>query len=136
MAAEPLPYPTPHQRLLRHFATRARVGDRPEDRAAWLAQAWLRATFVLPGASDDDLLGYLDTEWAAFRRTHPGEPHVAFAPPAAPAEEPVVPGPPPYDELAPLRFGRYGSDHLPTHEERVRDEQERLARRDQAYYGF
>lgn len=129
---EPIPYPTPHERLLRHFATRARA----EDPDAWRAKAWMRGTFVMPGATDEDLLAYLDTEWAAFRAEHPGEPHVTFVPPPAPAEEPIVPGPPPYDELAPLRNGRYGSDHLPTHEERVQEEQQRLARRDQAYYGF
>ena len=132
MAAETVAYVTPHLRLHRHFAARARTNDP----AAWRAQAWLRATLVLPGASDDDLVAFLDTEWAAFRRRHPEEPHVTFAPPAAPPDEPVVPGPPPYDQLAPLRFGRYGSDHLPTHEDRVREEQERLARRDQAHYGF
>jgi hypothetical protein len=128
--------PTPHERLHRHFATRAAVGGTEDARAAWRAQAWLRATLVLGSADDTDVLAYLDTEWAAFRAAHPGEPHVAFAPPPAPEEDPVVPGPPPYDQLAPLRHGRYGSDHLPSHEERVREEQERLARRDQAYYGF
>jgi len=132
MAAETVPYATPHQRLRRHFAARATASDR----AAWLAQAWARAALVYPGAPDEDVAAYLDTEWAAFRAEHPGEPLVAFAPPAPPPDEPVVPGPPPYDELAPLRFGRYGSDHLPSHDERVREEQERLARRDQAFYGF
>jgi hypothetical protein len=128
--------PTPHERLHRHFATRAAVGDSPADRDAWRNQAWVRATLVLPGAPDEDMLAYLDTEWAAYREAHEGEPHVAFAPPPPAEEGPIVPGPPPYDELAPLRFGRYGSDHLPSHDERVRDEQERLARRDQAHYGF
>ena len=132
MAAEHLAYVAPRERLHRHFATRAGTADP----AAWRAQAWLRACLVLPGAADEDVVAFLDTEWAAFRRRNPEEPHVTFAPPPAPAEEPVVPGPPPYDELAPLRHGRYGSDHLPTHEDRVREEQERLARRDQAFYGF
>lgn len=132
MAAETLCYVVPRERLHRHFAARATCTDA----RSWLAQAWLRACLVLPGAGDDDVAAFLDTEWAAFRRRNPSEPHVTFAPPPAPPEEPVVPGPPPYDELAPLRFGRYGSDFLPSHEERVRDEQERLARRDQAFYGF
>ena len=132
MAAETVPFLTPHERLHRHFAARATATDP----AAWRAQAWLRAALVYPGSPDEDVAAYLDTEWAAFRAAHPGEPHVAFAAPADPPDEPVVPGPPPYDELAPLRFGRYGSDHLPTHAERVREEQERLARRDQAHYGF
>lgn len=133
MAAETsIAYVVPRERLHRHFATRARTTD-PK---AWRAQAWVWATLVLPGAPDDDVAAFLDTEWAAFRRRQPDEPHVTFAPPEAAPEEPIVPGPPPYDELAPLRFGRYGSDHLPSHEERVRDEQERLAKRDQAFYGF
>jgi hypothetical protein len=132
MAADPLTYPTPHHRLRRHFAARARTTDP----AAWRAQAWVRATLVLPTASDEELAAYLDAEWAAFRREHPEEPHVTFAPPPAPPEEPVVPGPPPYDRLVPLQFGRYGTDHLPAHDDRIREEQERLARRDQAFYGF
>lgn len=129
---EPLRYPTPYERLLRHFATRTRA----EDPDAWRAKAWIRATFVLPGADDAELLAYLDTEWAAYREAHPGEPHVAFASPPPEDEEVVVPGPTPADLLPRLIHGRAGSDHLPTHEERVREEQERLARRDQAYYGF
>lgn len=128
--------PTPHERLHRHFATRAAVGDTAAERDAWRNQAWLRATLVLPNAGDDELLAYLDTEWAAFRTAHPGEPHVAFAPPPPADEDPVVPGPPPYDLLPALQHGRYGSDFLPSHDERVREEQERLARRDQAHYGF
>jgi hypothetical protein len=121
----------PLARLHRHFATRA-SGTEP---ARWLAQAWAWAVLVLPAAGEDEVLALLGREWEAFRARHPGEPAVAFRAPAAPPDEPVVPGPPPYADLPPLAFGRYGID-LPSHEERVREEQERLARRDQAHYGF
>ena len=131
MVAEAVPYVAPRERLRRHFATRATT----EDPATWLAQAWARAVLVLPRGDDEEVLDLLRAEWDAWRARHPGEPLVAFLAPADPAEEVVVPGPPPYDALPPLTFGRYGID-LPSHEDRVRDEQERLARRDSAFYGF
>lgn len=131
MAADTTTYVSPRDRLLRHFATRA-VTDDP---ATWLAQAWTRAVLMAPRADDDTVLDLLRTEWDAWRAEHPGEPLVAFRAPAALDEEVVVPEPPPYDALPPLVFGRYGID-LPSHEERVREEQERLSRRDGAFYGF
>ena len=131
MAADTTTYAAPRDRLLRHFATRATTGDP----ATWLAQAWTRAALMVPGADDDTVLDVLRHEWDAYRAGHPGEPLVAFRAPAALADEPVVPGPPPYDALPPLTHGRYGVD-LPSHDDRVREEQERLARRDSTYYGF
>lgn len=131
MAADTTTYVTPRDRLLRHFATRAATGDP----ATWLAQAWARAVLMAPRAGDDAVLDLLRMEWDEWRSAHPGEPLVAFRAPEAIAEEPVVPSPPPYDALPPLRFGRYGVD-LPSHEDRVREEQERLARRDSSFYGF
>lgn len=131
MAADTTTYVAPRDRLLRHFATRA-VTDDP---ATWLAQAWARAVLMAPRADDDTVLDLLRTEWDAWRADHPGEPLVAFRAPEAIAEEPVVPTPPPYDDLPPLTFGHYGVD-LPSHEDRIREEQERLARRDSSFYGF
>ena len=131
MAADTTTYVPPRDRLLRHFATRAVSGDP----VTWLAQAWTRAVLMAPGADDDTVLDLLRTEWDAYRADHPGEPLVAFRPPPALAEEPVVPSPPPYDALPPLTHGRYGVD-LPSHDDRVRDEQERLAKRDSSFYGF
>lgn len=78
----------------------------------------------------------LRVEWDAFRRQRRDEPEIDFRPPEDLPEEFVRPEPPSYAALVPLLFGRYGNDHLPSHEERVREEQERLARRDQAHYGF
>lgn len=131
MAADTTTYVSPRDRLLRHFALRPFT----DDPGTWLAQAWTRAVLIAPAASDDEVLDLLRTEWDAWRADHPGEPLVAFRPPPPPAEEPVVPGPPPYDALPPLQFGRYGID-LPSHEDRIREEQERLAKRDGAFYGF
>jgi hypothetical protein len=131
MAADTSTYVAPRERLVRHFATRAGTSDP----ATWLAQAWARAVLMAPRAADDAVLDLLRSEWDAYRAEHPGEPLVAFRPPAPLAEEPVVPSPPPYDALPPLTHGRYGVD-LPSHEDRVREEQERLSRRDNAYFGF
>jgi alpha-beta hydrolase superfamily lysophospholipase len=130
MAADLDVTPTPRDRLWREFAARATT-----DPVAWRARTWARAVLMTPGGADDDVLAVLSAEWAEFRTTRPGEPDVAFRPPPAAPEEAVVPGPPPYAEFAPLARGRYGTD-LPAHEDRVREEGERLARRDQAYYGF
>lgn len=104
MVADTATYAPPRLRLRQHFATRATTGDP----ATWLAQAWTRAALVVPGADDAAVLDLLRTEWDAYRAAHPGEPAVAFRAPAALPDEPVVPGPPPYAEFAPLRFGRYG----------------------------
>ena len=131
MVADTTTYVAPRDRLWRHFDARRHATDA----ATWLAQAWARAVLLLPTADDDTVLDLLRTEWDAYRADHPGEPLVAFRPPGAVPDEPVVPGPPPYDSLPPLTFGRYGVD-LPSHEDRVREEQERLARRDTAHYGF
>lgn len=131
MAADTTTYVAPRDRLHRHFATRATT----DDPATWLAQAWARAALMAPRADDDSVLDLLRTEWDAYRAQHPGEPLVAFRAPVAEIEVPVVPGPPPFDDLPPLVHGRYGID-LPSHEDRVRDEQERLARRDTSFYGF
>jgi hypothetical protein len=131
MSVDSPPYVAPLARLHRHFASRRHTGDR----ATWLAQAWARAVLVDPAADDAAVLALLDAEWAAFRARHPEEPAVTFRPPSEPPPDEVVPGPPPYDALPPLRHGRYGID-LPSHEDRIREEQERLARRDTAYYGF
>ena len=120
----------PRDRLWREFAARTTT-----DRIAWRARTWARAVLMTPGGADEDVLAVLRAEWAAFRAAHASEPDVEFRPPPVATDEPVVPGPPPYAELPPLAFGRYGND-LPSHDDRVRDEQERLARRDQAYYGF
>ena len=125
-------YAGPRERLLRHFAARRTATDA----ATWLAQAWTRAVFVLPSADDDAVLDLLRTEWDAWRAEHPGEPLVAFRPPPpAPRDEEADPEPTPWHTFAPLRHGRYEVD-MPSHEDRIRDEQERLARRDTAYYGF
>jgi hypothetical protein len=131
MVADISAVPLARPRLHRHFATRARATEP----AKWLAQAWAWAALVTPAAPEEEVLALLYREWEAFRARHPEEPAVAFRAPEAVPDEPVVPGPPPYDDLPPLLHGRYGID-LPTHEERVREEQERLARRDQAHYGF
>ena len=131
MAADTTTYVPPRDRLHRHFATRAGT----DDPATWLAQAWTRAVLLAPGADDDAILGLLRAEWDAWRAEHPGEPLVAFRAPAPLRDEPVVPGPPPYDDLPPLTHGRYGVD-LPSHDDRVREEQERLAKRDASFYGF
>ena len=131
MAADTTTYVPPRHRLLRHFATRARCGDP----TTWLAQAWTWAVLLAPGADDATVLDLLRTEWDAYRADHPEEPLVAFRPPPAIPEQPVVPTPPPYDDLPPLTHGRYGVD-LPSHDDRVREEQERLARRDSTFYGF
>src|SRR5687767_8533186 len=131
MAADNTTYVSPRDRLLRHFATRAAT----DDPATWLAQSWARAVLMAPRAGDDEVLDLLRGEWDAWRAAHPGEPLVAFRAPGDLPDEVVVPAPPPYDALPPLTFGRYGVD-LPSHEERLRDEQERLARRDGTYYGF
>jgi hypothetical protein len=106
-------YAPPRHRLLRHFATRAACGDA----ATWLAQAWTRAALIVPGASDDAVLDLLRAEWDTYRLDHPEEPLVAFRPPAAIPDEPVLPGPPPYASFPPLARGRYGVD-LPAQEER------------------
>lgn len=124
-------YAAPRDRLLRHFAARSTAPDP----ATWLAQAWARAVLVLPTAGDEAVLDLLRAEWDAWRAAHPKEPLVAFRPPGPVPEDVVTPAPPPYDTLPPLRFGRYGVD-LPTHEDRIREEQERLARRDSTFYGF
>lgn len=121
---------TPRRRLWREFARRAAT-----DRVAWHARTWARAALMRPGGDDEAVVALLRTEWAAYRRAHPDEPDVMFRPPPVAPDEPVVPGPPPYDTLPPLAHGHYGTD-LPAHDERVREEQERLARRDQAFYGF
>lgn len=123
---------TPRTRLWREFAARATT-----DRVAWLARTWARAVLMLPSGDDEDaVVGLLAREWAAYRTAHPSEPTVEFSPPPRwVPDETVTAGPAPYDALPPLIHGRYGTD-LPSHEERVREEQERLARRDQAYYGF
>ena len=134
---------TPRERLWREFAARAATGTTGTGSigttgspSAWRARTWLWASLMLPGGDDDAVVALLVREWAAYRAAHPDEPDIAFRPPGtAPDDEAVVPGPPPYDALPPLRHGRYGAD-LPTHDERVREEQERLARRDQAFYGF
>lgn len=131
MAADTTTYVPPRDRLVRHFATRAAC----DDPTTWLAQAWARAVLMAPGADDGTVLDLLRTEWDAFRADHPGEPLVAFRAPEAIPDEPVVPAPPPYDALPPLIHGRYGVD-LPAHDDRIREEQERLARRDSTYYGF
>jgi hypothetical protein len=123
-------YVSPRDRLHREFAARATTPP-----AAWRARTWSRAVLLTPDADDAAVVTTLTAEWAAYRVAHPDEPEVTFTPPAPlPADE-VVPAAPPYAELVPLRHGRYGVD-LPSHEDRVRDEQERLARRDTAYYGF
>lgn len=125
------PYVTPRARLHRAFGTRTAT-----DVAVWQMRCWSRAVLMSPSHAPADVAALLSAEWAAYRAAHPGEPAVTWTPPAGEvAEDEVVPGAPPYHENAPLRFGRYGVD-LPTHEERLRDEQERLARRDVAYYGF
>jgi hypothetical protein len=121
----------PRERLHRHFATRA-TSDDPD---AWFARAWARAVLVDPSADDAAVLRLLDTAWTEFRGRHPDEPALTFRPPPHPDAEEVVPGPTPYHLYPTLRFGRYGVD-LPSHEDRVRDEQERLAKRDQSFYGF
>lgn len=131
MVADTSAVALPRARLHRHFATR---GSATEP-ARWLNQAWTWAALVVPGAPEEDVLALLHREWEAHRARHPGEPAVAFRAPAEVPDEPVVPGPPPYADLPPLTFGRYGID-LPSHDERVREEQERLARRDAAHYGF
>ena len=131
MSVDSPPYVVPRERLHRHFASRATT----DDKGRWLAQAWARAVLVDPAADDAAVLALLHAEWAAYRAAHPGEPVVAFRPPDEPPPDEVVPGPPPYDALPPLRHGRYGIE-LPSHEDRIRDEQERLARRDTAFYGF
>lgn len=123
-------YVTPRQRLHRVFA--ARAGTPP---AVWQARAWARAVLMTPGGGDVEVAAVLRAEWTSYREAHAGEPDITFAPPIVVPDEAVVPGPPPYADLVPLRHGRYGVD-LPSHEDRVRDEQERLARRDTAYYGF
>jgi hypothetical protein len=88
------------------------------------------------GGDDDAITAVLNAEWSEFRTEHPGEPDITFgAPPSVAVDENAIPTPPPYGDLVQLRHGRYGLD-LPTHEDRVREDQERLARRDTAYYGF
>ena len=127
MASE---YVTPRERLHRAFAARAATSD-----AAWRMRCWNRAVLMTPGHDPAAVVALLDAEWAAYRAARPGEPAVTWTPPGDLPEDEVVPGPPPYGDLVALRHGRYGVD-LPSHEERVRDEQERLARRDLAHYGF
>jgi hypothetical protein len=113
MVADTVAYVTPRRRLHEHFALRASADDPPR----WLAQAWARAVLVHPAADDAALLALLAAEWAVFRAGHPEEPAVAFRPPAPVPEDPVVPGPPPYDLLPPLAHGRYGLD-VPMHQDR------------------
>ena len=105
MVADTASYAPPRLRLTQHFATRATTNDP----ATWLAQAWTRAVLAAPPGSDDAaVLALLREAWETYRADHPGEPAVAFRVPGAIPEEAVVPGPPPYAEFAPLRFGRYG----------------------------
>jgi hypothetical protein len=115
-----------------HAAFASRAGLPP---ATWLGRVWARAVLLTPGGDDEAVVEVLTREWAAYCAAHPDAPDVTFRPPPDQPAEPVVPAPPPYADLLPLRHGRYGLD-LPTHEERVREEQERLARRDAAHFGF
>ncbi|HEU0132289.1 MAG TPA: hypothetical protein VFQ85_14970 [Mycobacteriales bacterium] len=131
MTAEPLQAIARH-RLHQHFAAR-RTATAPD---RWFALAWAKAVFALGSSDEERVLAFLDREWAAFRASRPGEPVLAFRPPPPVVrDEEGEAGPPPYELLPRLRHGRYGID-LPSHEERIREEQERLARRDQAHYGF
>jgi hypothetical protein len=123
-------YVTPRAALYRVFAARAATAP-----AAWRARTWAWAALLAPGAGDAGIAARLGSEWDAYRSAHPGEPDITFTAPPPVPDEPVVPGPVPVETFAPLRHGRYGVD-LPTHEDRVRDEQERLARRDATFYGF
>lgn len=106
-------YVGPRERLRQHFAARPSATDA----ATWLAQAWTRAVLLAPRADDNAVLDLLRAEWDAWRDEHPEEPLVAFRAPAAVPDEPVVPGPPPYDALPALTHGRYGVD-LPREEDR------------------
>ena len=130
MTVDTRSYVTPRDALHRVFAARA---DTPP--TAWHARAWAWAALLARDLGDDAIAATLRAEWYSYRVAHPGEPDITFAPPPAVPDEPVVPGPVPVETFAPLRHGRYELD-LPTHEERVREEQERLARRDTAFFGF
>src|SRR4051794_26215948 len=104
-------YVTPRERLHRAFAERVTTPPAP-----WRARTWARAVLLTPGGDDAAVTAVLAAEWEVFRRGRPGEPDITFTPPDALPDEPVVPGPPPYAELVPLRHGRYGVD-LPSHED-------------------